>query len=279
MKVILKNLDSFDMNPIAASFLVFSVILVLAYLVLFFVSPKGKWGKGNKNVFDEKDFLDKKRRSLQDSELTEIRSLISRFSEKDSVKEEFEYFVKKVSKAIDYCISRHDWFEEQRGKVFSQFVAIFSSALAIVAVMSRIEAFDSCVEKTILGGLLTVMIFSLFRISMVYHSELNADRDYRYISDIRFWFFRYNLPEKSKSNSDPKEAVEDVSGQRFNFFERVLDNYNIENSIREDLEQLFILHVLQRHKQESLTKMQWALSSFIIFGALQLVLLIVLKVI
>lgn len=267
------------MNPILILFLVFSVLLVLAFIVLFFVSPKGEWGKGNKKVFDEKDYLDKKKRTLQASELTDIRSLLSRFSEKESEKEEFEYFVKKVSKAIDYCISRHDWFEEQRGKVFSQFIAIFSSALAIVAVMSRIEAFDSLVEKTILAGLLIVMIFSLFRISVVYHSELNADRDYRYISDIRFWFFRYNLPEKSKSNSDPREAVEDVSDQRVNFFERVLDNYNVEKSIREDLEQLFILHVLQRHKQESLTKMQWALSSFIIFGALQLVLLIVFKVI
>lgn len=259
-------------------FLVFSVLLVALFLIEVFVSPKGAWMKGSKKVFSDKNFVDAKKKFLQGNELKLIGSYIADFSNEDREKEAFDYFSKKISSSISYCISRHDWFEEQRGKVFSQFVALFSSALAIVAVMSRIETFDLLVEKVVLGSLLFVMVWSLLRFSIIYHSELNADRDYRYISDIRFWFFRYNLREKSKSNSEPEVAVEDVSSQRENFFNRVLENYSLEKSIREDLEQLFILHVLQRHKQESLTKMQWALSSFIVFGASQLVILIVLKV-
>ena len=64
--------------------------------------------------------------------------------------------------------------------------------------------------------------------------------------------------------------AESVADERERFFSRIGENFSLKASLREDLEQLFILHTLQRYKSESLKRMRWVLSYFLVFAALQL---------
>jgi hypothetical protein len=105
----------------------------------------------------------------------------------------------------------------------------------------------------------------------LYNSQLDAARSYRAVADIRSWFFRYNLPDSSKS------AIVDVLNERSRFFNRVVELFGghkgerrLTNLVREDLEQLFILFALQRHKHESLAQMRWTLTYFVWFAVLEI---------
>jgi hypothetical protein len=116
---------------------------------------------------------------------------------------------------------------------------------------------------------MNILFYGFFGIAVIalcfaiyhYNKELGADRPYRFISDIRTWYFRYNLPEHSSSgDSAMLSAANDVANQRKQFFSRVVDNIAPDTSLREDIEQLFILQVLQRYKSESLHSLQWILT-------------------
>jgi hypothetical protein len=110
-----------------------------------------------------------------------------------------------------------------------------------------------------------VLIIALFRIVSLYDAELDQDRPYRMVSDVRYWFFRYSLPDRGRraGEADAATLATEVVKEREKYFDRVLANSSLPISIREDLEQLFILHVLQRYKQQSLQAMRWVLSSLV----------------
>jgi hypothetical protein len=189
------------------------------------------------------------------------------------------HFLKKLSSAIDYAIKRHDWYEEQRAKMFQASVAILTIVLTALTIMSRVGSLSAQPTAWLVAGLSAGCLLSMLRVAYLYNVELDADRPYRLISDIRFWYFRYNLPGQVAGGEvvDNKQAValaQSVADQRKQFVERALSNAELVSSVREDLEQLFILQVLQHHKSESLKKLRHVLSFLLTFATVEAVLII-----
>lgn len=191
-----------------------------------------------------------------------------------------DYFIKKLFAAIDYAVKRHDWYEDQRSRVFQSALTLLSAVLAVIAVVSKAGTPLSDPYPLMLVFFAVGTSVALVRMLWLYSVELNADRPYRLVSDIAFWYFRYNLPSSSTALTPEgaTAAARNVLNERKRFFDRITQHVPLAKSMREDLEQLFILHVLQRAKSESLSKMQWVLNYFLFFACVQVVLLVVLSV-
>ena len=250
----------------------------MGYIALIALAPKGVWNlqirlQQNLPAADLVTLL------VQQAQRDEVGQILNRLSKHSFTSDEtFAYAKDKLFRAIDYAIRRHDWYEDQRSRVFQQTMTISLAILTISLTISSIaitnKVFTLNVSICMLGFILLALI-SIIGSAHLYNSELDRDRPYRLVSDIRFWYFRYNLPKHSTEGAkSPGVAslAEGVLNERKRFFDRVSCNLHIGSSMREDLEQLFILQVLQRYKSESLTKLRWLLSYLAIFASLEFLL-------
>jgi hypothetical protein len=252
------------------------LLLALALIIALSLGPNGYWKVGEKRQKDPKILELAETRRKAEIELLKGQSA---FDAGTQEKETAGYLTKKVFAALDYAIKRHDWFEDQRSRIFQVSLTILSIVLGVLAIGAK--ASDSLTAPypfilLVFAGGTTIL---LIRMLWLYSSELNADRPYRLVSDVAFWYFRYNLPGESHGRSfhaDAQAAASAVLKEREIFFRRIVANFPIIESMREDIEQLFILHVLQRYKSESLKQLQWVLNCFLIFSALQVVFLLAL---
>lgn len=120
-----------------------------------------------------------------------------------------------------------------------------------------------------------VCFFSITRAVFLYNIELDADRPYRLVSDVRHYYYVYNMPEPINKNGNKYTDIANiVCDKRNEFINRITENFDGIESTREDIEQIFILQTLQMHKSRSLKKMRNNLSSLLIFGALEIALYI-----
>lgn len=176
----------------------------------------------------------------------------------------------KVLQAIDYAIKRHDWYEDQRFRIFQVILGVATLALTFAGFYLKSPP-GSGLFYWAFGGLVVFIFMALVAGVVLYNRELDADRPYRAIADIRFWFFRYNLPGHSSGEAPSRflSRVQAVADERRRFFKRIVETLGPYQFLREDLEQLFILQVLQRHKTESLRRLRWRSGYTVILLPLQ----------
>jgi hypothetical protein len=113
------------------------------------------------------------------------KNLLSSFSDKLSSLspvDKLKYAGDRISKAIDYASRRHDWYEDQRAKMFQGTVTI-SSAIFIVAGIAK--DFSNHGVPIALLGFLAIALIGLGFAVYYYNSELDSNRSYRLVSDIR----------------------------------------------------------------------------------------------
>ena len=252
------------------AFYIADLLIFIAFIVLINRLPKGIWKTGKTRQSEKIDELSNK---LRAKELKSVKSLKVFSSQSNNSKNNiFEsYQQEKTFRAIDYAIGRHDWYESQRANIFRITIALCGILVSIVTIFARLESEDITTISSGLISLSLITLISLGRSVLLYNAELDGDRPYRLISDIRYWYFRYNLPKHSSESEEmrsPLNRAEAVAIERRDFFERVTSHNKLEKSVREDLEQIFILQVLQRYKHESLTKMRWQLSYLVWASAL-----------
>ena len=252
-------------------------VVVILFLILLFERPDGHWKTHSRkrSLPEAASTIKKMVSEAQAAEIALLKTLI--VDEKDtSPSDKLKYFSEKVSAAINYAISRHDWYEEQRFRLFRTILVIATSIFALLglAVSAKLSE-NSAVAISMIGFLLIALVSIFFAITW-FNGELDQDRPYRSVSDIRFWYFRYNLPEHSENSSagDGINQARAVISERRRFFDRIHKNFCLENSFREDFEKLFILHVLQRSKSESLSKLRWLLSYVAIWFGFETVILL-----
>ena len=242
-------------------YLVIEIFLLLGLLIVLTMLPTGSW-KSKEEKDDAGSSLKKKIDSHNADEIKNISSSI----QADQNIEAIEYLEKKISNSINYAINRHDWYENQRKSIFQFILTGFSIVIALNGLILKSTETIASSEKyfLIFSFLLAILpvTFALWH----YNHELDSDRPYRLVSDIRYWYFRYNLPEKSDNLADATTLTkaEAVLSERKIFFDRCCENFDYAKSVREDLEQIFILHVLQRYKHESLKKLRYCLVYFIV---------------
>lgn len=247
-----------------SSFYFFQLALLVTYAGCVLCLPKGVWATHAK-LSEDKELgaaVGKMKGDLQREELAKLEDMMSKISAASPATDKFAVIRDKVFRAIDYAIKRHDWYEDQRSRIFQIILGISTLALTIAGFFSKNLPHFLPVYASV-GGLFSVILIALTAAVLHYNKELDADRPYRSISDVRFWFFRYNLPAHSSAGGDINDdrlKAEAVVEERRRFLKRVSENFEPAVSLREDLEQLFILQVLQRYKNESLTRLRWLLS-------------------
>ena len=253
----------------------------MIYFILIFVFPRGPYRIGEWLTRSrlEKDPLakqeiDKLKKAQQDLELGKIKALIASDPVGDDEEAPSIVLRDKLYRAIKYMIGRHDWFEEQRFRIFQIILSVATASLSILGWTVE-SASDG--HKPPIGSywpLLATAAFAFLAAIHRYNRELDADRPYRSTADIRFWFFRYNMRDSKTFSDKPKpdlDKAERVILERKAFVERTIGSFSIEGSLREDVEQLFILQLLERAKSESLTLLRWLMSYTLLALLLQTV--------
>jgi hypothetical protein len=178
-----------------------------------------------------------------------------------------DVFQDRLYKIINYTISRHDWYDAQR----NQFLQI---GLALMAVGASLGAILVNSGKTwyisiytlalVIALVLSIFLSGLYQLYL-YNKGIQRDYPYRQIADIRSWYFKYNFPKGlednlSKDFSIALEQVKKVKENLENFYDRILEYADDKNSfIKEDLEQVFILLLLQRYRNQQVKSMSNAL--------------------
>lgn len=225
----------------------------------------------NQNDFKEK--INKLKEDTQNLEIEKIRR-------KNLCSDQQKAFQDRIYKIIDYAIGRHDWYDGQR----HQFLQI---GLALMAVGASLGAILVNFGKTwyisaYSLGLVILVVSSIFFSGLyqlyLYNHGIQRNYPYRQIADIRSWYFKYNFPSGLEDNLSNNfdiayDQVNEVKDNIGKFFDRVLEYADDANKLlKEDLEQIFILLLLQRYRQQQVRVMSNALfNSMLLVAALLII--------
>lgn len=181
------------------------------------------------------------------------------------VKETNFYDKNKISerlyRMILYTIGRHDWYEDRLHRLLNIGVAFIAASVALATFISAVRL-NITILSLIFGWLTAVSVFFTgIGIVYYYNSRLARNHPYRKIVDIRSWYFIYNFPSGlkdalSKRFDKAKQEVEETIQGYESFLTRWLEYGRDENRfIEEDLEQVFILQLLQRYRFQAVKTM------------------------
>jgi|GEM_PF-2017129 len=257
----------------------FIQLFIVLILILFLsVAPAGYW-KTYLALSSDKDSrfaIEKMKIESTQKEIEKIHGILLRKLHNDKM-EQYHYIKEKINKSIDYAISRHDWYEDQRARVFQSTLTISSIFLAastgILGISEFVDTSNFQPVAVTVAGIVLISLIITFSSLNEYNKQIDSDPPYRLVSDVRFWYFRYNLPDKGQTKQSQGNLVklaESVLEERERFIARLVENFSLPKAIREDLEQIFILHVLQRYKSESLSRLRWILAYGYTFIGIQI---------
>lgn len=167
----------------------------------------------------------------------------------------------RLYKMIEYSIKRQDWYEDQKQRILQIGLGIFgASAAGIVALIIKIS--DNNKFSLIFEVFLWLFVLSLFLTAILiiwyYNSKIEIEHPYRKVVDIRSWFFKYNfkleLTDKISRNKErAKREVSDVVDAFESFTNRWHEYATTDKGfIKEDIEQVFILQLLQKYRSHQL---------------------------
>jgi len=222
-------------------------------------APSGIWKMGRR--LSDNDNIKTSVERTQKEELSIIEQNIT-----NNVTDDGSYQLSKIGSAIDYAIGRHDWYENQRSVIFRYLLTVSGLVFTGIGIYAKVYNTLTHFEIFAILSIGITVVIAVFVALHFYNSELDQDRPYRLVSDICHWYFRYPLPKRAAhvgERLDIENIANEVLAERDSYMKRVMKFTSLSKSIREDLEQLFILHVLQRYKHESLSKMRWLFSYFI----------------
>jgi hypothetical protein len=162
---------------------------------------------------------------------------------------------------IDYAIGRHDWYENQRNRFATIALTTIGFAAAFEVGLSDPTKF--ALAFRIAGTLFVISIaFTALCVLWQYLEVSEKSHPYRKLADIRSWYFRYvgvsDLEEDFDSLSVQNQGAElKKLGELLKTFVEKWQAYATEPSgfEREDLQQVFILFVLQSYRQKNLKQM------------------------
>lgn len=176
------------------------------------------------------------------------------FYDKDKISE-------RLYRMILYTIGRQDWYEDRLHRLLNIGVAFVAASVALAAFMSEVGT--NIATLSMIFGYLAIVSLFCTGISLVhyYSSRLARNHPYRKIVDIRSWYFMYNFPSGlkdalSKKFNKAKQEVEEVIQGYEVFLKRWLEySRDKDRFIEEDIEQVFILQLLQRYRYQAVKTM------------------------
>ena len=167
----------------------------------------------------------------------------------------------RLYRMIQYSIGRQDWYDNHQHRMLNIGIAFVAASFAlgtfIIAISSNVSLLTS-----MLGGMTALCTFGTGIILIFYYNRgLARDHPYRKIVDIRSWYFIYNFPSGLKDTigkgyEEAKKQVEETIDAYEVFLKRWLEYCPDRNRfIEEDLEQVFILQILQRYRYQAVKTM------------------------
>ncbi len=169
--------------------------------------------------------------------------------------------IERLYRMILYTLGRQDWYDNRMHRLLNIGIAFIATSVALATFMSAVNPHIQLITR-IFGWLTTGCIFSIgISLTSYYNSKLARDHPYRKIVDIRSWYFIYNFPSGLKDNisknfEETKKQVEETIDAYRVFLNRWLE-YSSEQDkvIEEDLEQVFILQLLQKYRYQAVKNM------------------------
>lgn len=167
----------------------------------------------------------------------------------------------RLGKMIDYAIKRHDWYEDQRSKTLSLGLALLGlSGFLVGGLLSQsvesLPFFWAFATLTLLSILITAVWIIL---QYGWGSQLTYT--HRALADIRSWYFAYTIksdgpdPDIHDADKDEENKIKLIANWEA-FLERWSEFRNRKNAfVVEDLQQVFVLFLLQNIKRQSLRDM------------------------
>lgn len=180
----------------------------------------------------------------------------------------------RLNQMISYAIDRHDWYEDQRGKLFHAALGMLGFIAASAAILHLVDD-GNLWFKIPFGFSLIALGTTSIRLIYLYTEVSEKNHPYRKISDIRSWYFRYVLGDGLVDDldailcdEDKQVAIDEVAENFKTFLERFKQFYEGNKFIFEDLQQVYIIFILQKYRQENLKKMYQTIKcGSIVFGA------------
>lgn len=167
----------------------------------------------------------------------------------------------RLYKMINYAAGRVDYYENARQRYLTIGLAFFAGGIAFGTLLSRVQEYVprlplALAVISMLFVVLTGLILVLF-----YNATTEPEYTYRLIADIRSWYFRYHFPENrrlvvSRRKERARTQAQEMTGALDYFLNRWLEFADEKKRfVAEDLEQVFILFLVQRYKSQIVTRM------------------------
>ena len=186
----------------------------------------------------------------------------------------------RLYKMIDYSIKRHDWYEDQKQKLLQIGIGLLGVFAAFTGIIAKL-AFDKSIEGWPFIFCILFLVCGLgsgLIILFKYNHTISLDHPYRKVVDIRSWFFKYNFNNnlKDKISKDEKKAKQEVNDiiSGFENFTRNWMDFAKEKRrfLVEDIEQVFILQILQKYRSQQLKSISKTLTYGVISSVAFLIL-------
>jgi hypothetical protein len=179
----------------------------------------------------------------------------------------------RLYRMIDYAVKRQDWYVDQSHRLLQIGLALMASGVAVCALFLKVDGLSF--STFLLSWFLGVCPFATgLLLTYLYTRQLELDHPYRKVVDITSWYFAYRFPHPlspsiSKEPAEARAQVEEVAGFITDFFARWLSLAKEElGFLREDLEQVAILMVLQRYRYQQVKTMStWLFRGLLATGA------------
>ncbi len=205
--------------------------------------------QGNKEEFNRK--LLQEARSLEEQYLLEAN-----LSDEQKIE-----LSERLKEMIQYAIGRHDWYDEQRLRFLTVGLALIAAFAALSAILKDLS--ENLPILTVILGWIGIVFgfFTGIALLYLYNSGIGRNHPYRYIADIRSWYFIYGLKGKlptsiSKIDHIARKQKKEILDAYKNNIKRWYDSAKEPNGFfKEDLQQVFILHVLQRYRYQDVKRM------------------------
>ncbi|BCM21160.1 hypothetical protein [Mesorhizobium sp. J8] len=165
----------------------------------------------------------------------------------------------RVYRMIEYAVGRHDWYEDQRGKLFQAALGMLSFIAAAAAIVNSVGGSKYFVF--FLGMGLIILGITACRLIMMYTEVSEKNHPYRKAADIKSWYYRYTVSGDIIDDldvlvgQDKEAAVEDVRKNFRAFLTAISGSIDAKVLLKEDLQQVFILYLLQNYRQMNLKRM------------------------
>jgi len=199
--------------------------------------------------------------------------------------EEQKYFQDRLYQMIQYAVGRYDWYDEQRNRFLQIGLTLLAVASAAAAALTQVRT-DFCIlaKVCVWLSLLSLFVTGIILL-LIYNRDVEKNHPYRKIADIKSWYFVYNIPKKMTDNLSSnikiaQEQVENVEASMKEFVNRVVTTAKEPRGfIKEDLEQVFILQLLQRYKFQQVKKLSailtWGILITVIFVVIAIILILI----